>query len=259
MGAARALRRAVPPILLAAAALVACRQEAGVPGVKAAKAPAAGVAAPDARQGQRQEMVRTQLQGRDITDEAVLAVMEQVPRHLFVPEAERARAYADHPLPIGLRQTISQPYIVAYMTQALGVEEGDRVLEIGTGSGYQAAVLSLLAAEVYTIEILPPLAERARKQLVELGYDNVQVRAGDGYFGWPERAPFDGIMVTAAPDHVPPRLVEQLAPGGRLVMPVGDRYQELVRITRGEEGTTTFERLLPVRFVPMTGRAQQGP
>ena len=145
------------------------------------------------------------------------------------------------------------------MTQALKVEEGDRVLEIGTGSGYQAAVLSLLAAEVYTIEILPPLAERARKQLAELGYDNVHVRAGDGYFGWPEHAPFDGIMVTAAPDHVPPRLVEQLAPGGRMVMPVGEAYQELIRITRSEEGTTSLERLLPVRFVPMTGRAREGP
>ncbi len=249
-----AVRTSAPPILLAAAALIACRHDAGAPGV-----PAAGAADSDHWQRQRQEMVRAQLRGRDITDEAVLAVMGQVPRHLFVPEAERLRAYADHPLPIGLRQTISQPYIVAFMTQALGVEEGDRVLEIGTGSGYQAAVLSRLAAEVYTIEILRPLAERAREQLAEVGCDNVQVRAGDGYFGWPERAPFDGIMVTAAPDHVPPRLVEQLAPGGRLVMPVGDRYQELVRITLGEEGTTTFERLLPVRFVPMTGRAQEGP
>ena len=254
-----AVRVTAPPILLAAAVLAACRPDTGPPGLQPSGGPAGRVAAADAWQGPRQEMVRTQLQGRDITDEAVLAVMGLVPRHLFVPEAERVRAYADHPLPIGLRQTISQPYIVAYMTQALQVEEGDRVLEIGTGSGYQAAVLSLLAAEVYTIEILPPLAERARKQLEELGYDNVHVRAGDGYFGWPERAPFDGIMVTAAPDHVPPRLVEQLAPGGRLVMPVGDAYQELVRITRSEEGTTALERLLPVRFVPMTGRAQEGP
>ena len=241
-----AVRGASGRILLAAV-LLACRPDPGAPGVSA-----------DAWEGPRREMVRTQLRGRDITDEGVLAVMGQVPRHLFVPEGERVRAYADHPLPIGLRQTISQPYIVAYMTQALGVEEGDRVLEIGTGSGYQAAVLSLLAAEVYTIEILPELAESAGERLAGLGYDNVHVRAGDGYFGWPEHAPFDGIMVTAAPGHVPPRLVEQLAPGGRLVMPVGESYQELVRITRGEEGTT-LERLLPVRFVPMTGRAEEGP
>ena len=236
------------PAFLLAAGLLACRPDPGAPGVPA-----------DAWEGPRREMVRTQLKARDITDEAVLAVMERVPRHLFVPEAERFRAYADHPLPIGLRQTISQPYIVAFMTQALQVEEGDRVLEIGTGSGYQAAVLSHLAAEVYSIEILPALAEQAAERLSVLGYDNVRVRAGDGYFGWPEHAPFDGIMVTAAPDHVPPRLVEQLAPGGRLVMPVGERYQELIRITGGEDGETTLERLLPVRFVPMTGRAEEGP
>ena len=230
------------------AALLSCRPDPGAPGITA-----------DAWEGPRREMVRTQLKARDITDEAVLAVMERVPRHLFVPESERFRAYADHPLPIGLRQTISQPYIVAYMTQALQVEEGDRVLEIGTGSGYQAAVLSHLAAEVYSIEILPALAEQAGERLSVLGYDNVRVRAGDGYFGWPEHAPFDGIMVTAAPDHVPPRLVEQLAPGGRLVMPVGESYQELIRITRDEGGETALERLLPVRFVPMTGRAEEGP
>jgi protein-L-isoaspartate(D-aspartate) O-methyltransferase len=203
----------------------------------------------------------------------VLEAMGAVPRHVFVPTGFAASAYADTPLPIGMRQTISQPYIVAYMTQALQVEEGDRVLEIGTGSGYQAAVLSHLAAEVYSIEILPALAEQAGERLSVLGYDNVRVRAGDGYFGWPEHAPFDGIMVTAAPDHVPPRLVEQLAPGGRLVMPVGESYQEpsgtppgadpgrrvLIRITRDEGGETALERLLPVRFVPMTGRAEEGP
>lgn len=243
-----AVRGSAPAFFLLAAGLLACRPDPGAPGIRA-----------DPWEGPRREMVRTQLKARDITDEAVLAVMERVPRHLFVPESERFRAYADHPLPIGLRQTISQPYIVAYMTQALQVEEGDRVLEIGTGSGYQAAVLSHLAAEVYSIEILPDLAEQAGERLSVLGYDNVQVRAGDGYFGWPEHAPFDGIMVTAAPDHVPPRLVEQLAPGGRLVMPVGERYQELIRITRGEGEETALERLLPVRFVPMTGRAEEGP
>ena len=242
------MRGSASAFFLLAAGLLACRPDPGAPGIPA-----------DSWEGPRREMVRTQLKARDITDEAVLAVMERVPRHLFVPESERFRAYADHPLPIGLRQTISQPYIVAYMTQALQVEEGDRVLEIGTGSGYQAAVLSHLAAEVYSIEILPDLAEQAGERLSVLGYDNVQVRAGDGYFGWPEHAPFDGIMVTAAPDHVPPRLVEQLAPGGRLVMPVGERYQELIRITRGEGEETALERLLPVRFVPMTGRAEEGP
>ena len=242
------MRGSAPALFLLAAGLLACRPDPGAPGIRA-----------DPWEGPRREMVRTQLKARDITDGAVLAVMERVPRHLFVPESERFRAYADHPLPIGLRQTISQPYIVAYMTQALQVEEGDRVLEIGTGSGYQAAVLSHLAAEVYSIEILPDLAEQAGERLSVLGYDNVRVRAGDGYFGWPEHAPFDGIMVTAAPDHVPPRLVEQLAPGGRLVMPVGERYQELVRITRGEGEETALERLLPVRFVPMTGRAEEGP
>ena len=243
----RAVRVSASACVLTAA-LLACRPDPGAPGIPA-----------DAWEGPRREMVRAQLKARDITDGAVLAVMERVPRHLFVPESERFRAYADHPLPIGLRQTISQPYIVAYMTQALQVEEGDRVLEIGTGSGYQAAVLSHLAAEVYSIEILPALAEQAGERLSVLGYDNVRVRAGDGYFGWPEHAPFDGIMVTAAPDHVPPRLVEQLGPGGRLVMPVGESYQELIRITRDEGGETALERLLPVRFVPMTGRAEEGP
>ena len=243
----RAVRVSASACILTAA-LLSCRPDPGAPGIPA-----------DAWERPRREMVRAQLKARDITDEAVLAVMERVPRHLFVPESERFRAYADHPLPIGLRQTISQPYIVAYMTQALQVEEGDRVLEIGTGSGYQAAVLSHLAAEVYSIEILPALAEQAGERLSVLGYDNVRVRAGDGYFGWPEHAPFDGIMVTAAPDHVPPRLVEQLAPGGRLVMPVGESYQELIRITRDEGGETALERLLPVRFVPMTGRAEEGP
>jgi protein-L-isoaspartate(D-aspartate) O-methyltransferase len=203
-------------------------------------------------------MVTRQLQARDIVDARVLATMGRVPRHRFVPEGERPLAYADHPLPIGLQQTISQPYIVAYMTQALAVEPGDRVLEIGTGSGYQAAVLADLVEMVYTIEILPELAARARQTLADLGTKNVHVRAGDGYFGWPEEAPFDGIMVTAAPDHVPRDLVEQLAVGAHLVMPVGDDYQELIRITRTEEGTQ-LERLLPVRFVPMTGKAEEGP
>ena len=254
-----AVRATAPPILLAAAVLAACRHDAGPPGLQPSGGPAGRVAAADAWEGPRQEMVRTQLQGRDITDEAVLAVMGRVPRHLFVPEAERVRAYADHPLPIGLRQTISQPYIVAYMTQALKVEEGDRVLEIGTGSGYQAAVLSLLAAEVYTIEILPPLAERARRaagrarlrQRPRARRGRVlrvararPLRRHHGHGGARPRAPPAG---GAARSGGPPGDA-----GGR-------RYQELIRITRSEEGTTTLERLLPVRFVPMTGRAEEGP
>ena len=165
-------------------------------------------------------------------------------------------AYADTPLPIGHGQTISQPYIVAFMSEALELKGGERVLEIGTGSGYQAAVLAELAREVYSIEIVEPLGREAEKRLRELGYSNIKLRVGDGYRGWPEAAPFDAIMVTAAPDHVPPALIEQLAEGGRLVLPVGSFFQELVRIRRTKDGTKQ-ESLLPVRFVPMTGEAQK--
>jgi len=200
-------------------------------------------------------MVSTQLRARDIGDQTVLRVMAEVPRHLYVPAGIRRRAYDDTPLPIADGQTISQPYIVAYMTQALELESDDRVLEIGTGSGYQAAVLAEIAAQVYTIEIIPSLARTAEVRLLERGYSNIHVRTGDGYFGWPEEAPFDAIVVTAAPDHVPPALVAQLAEGASLVMPVGDDYQELVRVRR-RDGQTTIESLLPVRFVPMTGEAQ---
>ena len=187
----------------------------------------------------------------------VLRVMMRVPRHLFVGEKWREYAYADHPLPIGEDQTISQPYIVAYMTQALQLEAGERVLEVGTGSGYQAAVLGELAAEVYTIEIVSVLARRSKALLAELGYKNVHVREGDGYRGWPEQAPFDAVMVTAAPDHLPEPLLEQLKMGGRLVLPVGDSYQELLRLTKTAEGVRV-DTLLPVRFVPMTGEALEG-
>ena len=204
----------------------------------------------------RRRMVDEQLAGRDITDPAVLRVMDRVLRHRFVPEGMREYAYEDRPLPIGNSQTISQPYIVAYMTQALRLRPADRVLEIGTGSGYQAAVLAELVSQVYTIEIIPELADRAQCRLQEMGYGNIEVRTGDGYLGWPEQAPFDAIVVTAAPDHVPPALVEQLAEGGRLVLPVGDHYQELVRLVK-EGGRTRQDKLLPVRFVPMTGRAQE--
>ena len=204
----------------------------------------------------RARMVEEQLAARDIVDPVVLEVMRQVPRHLYVPEHLQEQAYTDGPLPIGERQTISQPYIVACMTQALQLGQTDKVLEIGTGSGYQAAVLAEIVNQVYTIEIIPALAASARARLARLGYDNVEVRTGDGYLGWPEEAPFDAIMVTAAPDHIPPALVEQLKDGGRLVLPVGDFYQELVRVVRrGDE--TRAETLLPVRFVPMTGKAQE--
>ena len=205
---------------------------------------------------ERRAMVDRQLAGRDVKDTTVLAAMRTVPRHEFVPEAFRGRAYDDQPLPIGLNQTISQPYIVGIMTQLLDPQPGDTVLEIGTGSGYQAAVLAELVAHVYTIEIVEPLAQRADSTLKALGYTNVTVKAGDGYRGWPEHAPFDGIIVTAAPDHVPQPLIDQLAPGGHLVIPVGDAWQELLVLTR--EGSKVHRRAVtPVRFVPMTGEAEK--
>jgi protein-L-isoaspartate(D-aspartate) O-methyltransferase len=180
----------------------------------------------------------------------VLDAMRTVPRHLFVPEARRRDAYGDFPLAIGHGQTISQPYIVAFMTESLDVGPADRVLEIGTGSGYQAAVLSLLAKDVYTIEIVEPLAAAARATLSSLGYRNVHVRTGNGYLGWPEHAPFDRIMVTAAPDEVPPALVQQLKIGGLMAIPVGSAYQELRILRRTRTGLETL-RTMPVRFVPM--------
>ena len=201
----------------------------------------------------RRRMVEEQLRGRDIRQPRVLDAMRQVPRHLFVPESVRPRAYDDSPLPIGFDQTISQPYIVAFMTQALNVESSHRVLEIGTGSGYQAAVLSLLAGRVYTIEIVAPLAARARGTLADLGYRNVEVRTGNGYLGWPEHAPYDRIMVTAAPDQVPPALVQQLKIGGLMAIPVGTVTQQLQILRRTPTAMETLS-TLPVRFVPMTGK-----
>jgi protein-L-isoaspartate(D-aspartate) O-methyltransferase len=208
---------------------------------------------PESYEERRRRMVEEQLRARDIRDPRVLEVMGRVPRHLFVPEALRFRAYADHPLPIGSGQTISQPYIVALMTQLAEVEPDELVLEVGTGSGYQAAVLSELVKEVATIEILPELADTARKRLAELGYKNVTVRTGDGYVGWKEKAPFDAILVTAAAPEVPPPLVEQLASGGILVIPVGpqSQVQSLLRIQKAEDGTTTTREILPVVFVPL--------
>jgi protein-L-isoaspartate(D-aspartate) O-methyltransferase len=187
--------------------------------------------------------------------ERVLAVMTRVPRHRFVPEGETYGAYFNHPLPIGHGQTISQPYIVALMTDLLGLEKGHRVLEIGTGSGYQTAILSELAGEVYSIEIVAPLAERAAGLLRELGYANVEVKTGDGHAGWPEHAPFDAIVVTAAPNDVPQALIAQLKPGGRMVIPVGEGWfaQELMLITKDPDGTSHRKDILPVRFVPLTG------
>jgi protein-L-isoaspartate(D-aspartate) O-methyltransferase len=202
---------------------------------------------------QRKAMVEEQLRARDIRDPRVLGAMLAVPRHVFVPEPQRGEAYGDFPLPIGYSQTISQPYIVAFMTQALDPQPEHRVLEIGTGSGYQAAVLARLVKAVYTIEIVEPLAERASATLRDLGYTNVNVRAGNGYMGWPEAAPFDRVIVTAAPDEIPQTLIEQLKVGGRIAIPVGTVAQELRILRRTATGTETLD-TLPVRFVPMTGK-----
>lgn len=202
----------------------------------------------------RKKMVRDTMRLRDITDEEVLAVMEKVPRHEFVPEEYLDQAYADHPLPIGYGQTISQPYIVALMTQLLSLKHGEKVLEIGTGSGYQAAVLAELTDKVYTVEIIEELAEQAEERLQRLGYTNVKVKHADGYYGWEEYAPYDAIIVTCAPDHVPQPLVEQLADGGRLVIPVGPpgSYQTLWQITKqGDE--LISKNITGVIFVPLTG------
>jgi protein-L-isoaspartate(D-aspartate) O-methyltransferase len=205
----------------------------------------------------RARMVRDQLVRRGIRDERVLEAMGRVPRHELVSESLRDEAYEDGPLPIGEGQTISQPYIVAAMSEAAALSGSERVLEVGTGSGYQAAVLSALAREVYTIELEPELAARAKRDLERLGCTNVRTRTGDGYRGWPEAAPFDAILVTAAPDHVPPALLEQLKTGGRLVIPVGDSGdQELWLYTKTERGVDR-KHLLPVRFVPLRGESEQ--
>jgi protein-L-isoaspartate(D-aspartate) O-methyltransferase len=204
----------------------------------------------------RERMVREQIEAREIRDAKTLAALRKVERHRFVPEALAAQAYDDHPLPIGHQQTISQPYIVAFMTEAARLRGGEKVLEIGTGSGYQAAVLAEIAARVYTIEIVEPLAATARERLAALGYRNVEVRAGDGYGGWPEAAPFDAILLTAAAPRVPEALKAQLKDGGRLVMPLGDADQRLVVITRTGDRYAQSE-LLPVRFVPMTGEIRR--
>ena len=198
----------------------------------------------------RRQMVDEQIRARDVRNAAVLQAMARVPRHLFVPNLVRAYAYEDRPLPIGNGQTISQPYIVAYMTEALQLEPHHTVLEIGTGSGYQAAVLAALAKQVYSIEIVPTLAESARRVLTSTGYRNVEVRTGNGYSGWPEHAPFDRIIVTAAPPEMPKALVDQLAVGGIMVVPVGTSYQEIIIVNKSAAALTET-RAIPVRFVPM--------
>jgi protein-L-isoaspartate(D-aspartate) O-methyltransferase len=215
--------------------------------------------AQDANTRSREGMVKNQLVAGGITNPEVLKAMAEVPRHEFVPPAMRPFAYLNGPLPIGHGQTISQPFIVAYMTQALELTNNDRVLEVGTGSGYQAAILGKLCKEVYTIEIVPELAESSRRLLARLNFENVHVKAGDGYLGWPENAPFDAIIVTCAPDHVPEPLVNQLKEGGRLIIPIGEEgtIQQLV-LLRKREDKIVRENKLDVRFVPMTGKATNG-
>ncbi len=200
----------------------------------------------------REKMVETQIKARGVKDSRVLSAMLKVERHRFVPKEFHSSSYSDQPLPIGEGQTISQPYIVALMTELLELKGDEKVLEIGTGSGYQAAILAELAKEVYTIEIVEPLAISAKKLLQELGYQNIQVKVGDGYLGWPEVAPFDAIIVTCAPDHIPKPLIEQLKEGGRMVLPVGTYSQELKKIVK-RSGKIETSDILPVIFVPMTG------
>ena len=240
--------------ILSAAVLLACSCGGRDPvAKKAAESPGDGEAA------KRSRMVETQIVARGVRDPRVLAAMREVPRHLFVSEAQRAEAYEDRPLPIAGNQTISQPYIVALMTELLELNPGARVLEIGTGSGYQSAVLGRCAREVYSIEILPELAQSAAAKLKELKVDNVTVKADDGYRGWPEHAPFDGIIVTAAPERIPEPLLDQLAPGGRMVIPVGGFFQNLKVFRKGADGKVTEKDIIPVRFVPMTGEIEKTP
>jgi protein-L-isoaspartate(D-aspartate) O-methyltransferase len=234
------MRRIAHWVIIAAFAATGCHQNA---------TPASEFAA------QRQRMVKEQLIPRDIHDERVLTAMGKVPREEFVPEDSRASSYADSPLPIGHDQTISQPFIVAYMTEQLHPQPTDRVLEIGTGSGYQAAVLSELVKEVYTIEIIEPLAQSASARLARLGYKNAHVKIGDGYKGWPEVAPFDAIIVTCAPNKVPQPLTDQLKEGGRMIIPVGVAADQQLYLLKKENGELEQRAILPVRFVPMAGEA----
>lgn len=229
--------------------------------IACAQGPAAAWMEEDAMEAQRERMVDRDIAGRGISDPRVLEAMRKVPRHRFVDARHADDAYGDHPLPIAGRQTISQPYIVAHMTELVRPQPDERALEVGTGSGYQAAVLSPLVEHVYTVEIVPELARDSAALLQDLGYDNVTVRQGDGWAGWPEHAPFDIIIVTAAPDEVPPALLEQLAPGGRMVIPVGPVYavQELRLIEKSAGGELAERHIAPVRFVPMTGGDRPSP
>jgi protein-L-isoaspartate(D-aspartate) O-methyltransferase len=206
----------------------------------------------------RQQMVERDIRDRGLKDPVVLKVMGKVPRHLFVDESLRSRAYGDHPLPIGEGQTISQPYVVALMTEALRLRREDRVLEIGTGSGYQAAVLAEIVKEVYTIEIRKSLADKAAERFAGLGYRNVKGKYGDGYFGWEEQAPFDAIIITAAANHIPPPLIKQLKEGGRLIVPLGSTvYFQTLTLATKRRGELDVEQMSPVAFVPMTGEMQK--
>ncbi|HEY5951082.1 MAG TPA: protein-L-isoaspartate(D-aspartate) O-methyltransferase [Kofleriaceae bacterium] len=243
--------------LLTIAVIAACSRDAATPPPPPQPQPTPVKPAPvDDYEKLRNKMVDDTIANRGIKDPHVLAAMRKVKRHELLPPELRPRAYEDTPLPIGFEQTISQPYIVAAMTEAAQLAPGEKVLEIGTGSGYQAAVLAEVGAEVYSIEIVEPLATRTHKLLARMGYDKLHLRIGDGYQGWPEAAPFDAIIVTAAPEKIPQPLIDQLAVGGRLVIPVGkEGDQDLRVITRDKNGTTS-ETLFPVRFVPMTGKAQ---
>src|SRR5947209_20478616 len=236
------MRRVLQFLILAGVAAAGCGQTT---------APASDFAA------ERQRMVQQQLEARGINDGRVLAAMAKVPREEFVPPESRAASYADGPLPIGHGQTISQPYIVAFMTEQLRLKPSDRVLEIGTGSGYQAAILAELVSEVYSIEIVEPLAKNAKATLQRLGYRNVHVKVGDGYKGWPEHAPFDAIIVTCAPDNVPQLLTDQLKEGGRMVIPVGDRFSQELYLLEKKNGQLKESVTLPVRFVPMAHEAEK--
>ena len=209
----------------------------------------------DAESQARDRMVRTQIAARGIRDPRILDAMRQIPRESFVDERYRREAYADHPIPIGDGQTVTQPYVAALMTELLDIQAADRVLEIGTGSGYESAILSRLASRVYSIEILPEIARKAEEKLRALHCENIAFRVGDGYRGWPEAAPFDAIIVTAAPRKIPEPLLQQLAPNGRMVIPVGDFYQELKVFSKAADGSVSERSVLPVRFVPMTGEA----
>jgi protein-L-isoaspartate(D-aspartate) O-methyltransferase len=236
------VRRALQFLILAALVATGCGQS---------PAPVGDLAR------ERQRMVQEQLMPRGIREASVLAAMAKVPREEFVPPDSRAASYEDGPLPIGYGQTISQPYIVAFMTEQLRPQPGDRVLEVGTGSGYQAAILAELVSEVYSIEIVEPLAKNAEVTLQRLGYKNVHLKIGDGYKGWPEAGPFDAIIVTCAPDKVPQPLVDQLKDGGCMVIPVGDRFAQQLYLLEKKNGQLKQSATLPVRFVPMTSEAQK--